>query len=180
MLYKSLGSYPHIDTILQEVTKLIESVPFSEKIPNQLSLQVSTPDDNSNESWYKSIGRIDQGDRKIVEDDYRWIHPALRGTKIHDWVDWCSSLGSTIVRLRLMLIPGRTCYSIHKDPEPRIHLPVITNPSCMICFPDRGVMQHLSGGGQTYWVDTTNNHTAINCSLQNRIHLVGVTGARSN
>lgn len=175
MHYKSLGKYPHFDAVVKEVSKLLERIPFSVEIPNQLSLQVSQQEDNTPKSWYKSIGRIDQGDRKIVEEEYKWIHPALKGSKIHEWVNWCNNLGYSIVRLRLMLIPARTCYSIHKDPEPRIHLPVISNPSCMICFPDSGVMQHLPANGHTYWVDTTQNHTAMNCSLQNRIHLVGVT-----
>lgn len=75
-------------------------------------------------------------------------------------------------RTRLMWIDAYTCYSMHKDETPRIHIPLITNPQCFFVFRS-GIIQHLPVG-KVYWVDTRQKHTFINCSEFSRLHLVGV------
>ena len=65
-----------------------------------------------------------------------------------------------------------SCYSVHKDLTPRIHIPIITNPQNFIVF-KYSPMEHLSLGN-VYWVDTTQYHTAINGSDDARLHLVGI------
>ena len=75
-------------------------------------------------------------------------------------------------RTRLMWINPFSCYSIHKDTTPRIHVPLITNLSCYFVFAKTG-LRHLNFG-KVFWVDTRENHTFINCSEIPRLHLVGV------
>ena len=75
-------------------------------------------------------------------------------------------------RTRLMWVSPMTCYSMHKDSTPRIHIPMITNPECYFVF-QQGIVQHLPLG-YVYWVDTTKKHTFMNCSAYPRLHLVGV------
>lgn len=75
-------------------------------------------------------------------------------------------------RTRLMLVEPWSCYSMHRDTSPRVHIPLITNPECYFVFKDSGLVQHLPVGN-VYWVDTTKHHTFINCSAEQRLHLMG-------
>jgi len=79
-----------------------------------------------------------------------------------------------LIRTRLMIIGPYSCYSMHKDSTPRIHIPIITNPDCYFVF-KQGIIQHLPVGS-VYWTDTTQLHTFMNCSDKPRLHLVGVVG----
>jgi len=78
-------------------------------------------------------------------------------------------------RTRLMWSNPMSCYSMHKDSTPRIHIPLITHPECYFVFKE-GIIQHMPIG-QVYWVDTMKFHTFINCSGVPRLHIVGVVGA---
>ena len=75
-------------------------------------------------------------------------------------------------RTRVMNMPPRTCYTIHKDTTKRIHIPIITNEHCLFII-DKEI-KHYPADGSYYLVDTTQYHTAVNASIQNRIHIVGV------
>ena len=71
-----------------------------------------------------------------------------------------------------MWLSPMTCYSIHKDSTPRIHIPMITNPECYFVF-KAGIIQHMPAGA-VYWTNTVNLHTFMNCSDKPRLHLIGV------
>jgi hypothetical protein len=77
-----------------------------------------------------------------------------------------------LIRTRLMIIGSCSCYSMHTDTTPRIHIPIITNPNCYFVF-KQGIVQHLPAGS-VYQVDTTKPHTFMNCSNTHRLHLVGI------
>lgn len=77
----------------------------------------------------------------------------------------------SLYRTRWMWVNPSSCYSIHNDYSPRIHLPIITNPQCLFIFPPDQIF-HLEIN-KVYFVDTTKKHTFINCSEQARLHLVG-------
>ena len=76
-----------------------------------------------------------------------------------------------IGRMRLMLMPPKTCYSMHEDPTVRFHLPLITNSQALIVFRS-GHIFHLPANGDLYLVNTRNSHTAMNGGESARIHLV--------
>jgi hypothetical protein len=78
-------------------------------------------------------------------------------------------------RTRLMWSNPMSCYSMHKDSTPRIHIPLITHPECYFVF-KQGIIQHMPVG-QVYWVNTVEPHTFINCSEVPRLHIVGVVNA---
>jgi len=73
-------------------------------------------------------------------------------------------------RFRLLLLEPRTSLSWHRDPEPRIHIPVFTNPGAHLCIDDR--LKHLPSDGGVWFTDTTEYHTVFNGGEENRIHLV--------
>jgi hypothetical protein len=74
-----------------------------------------------------------------------------------------------VVRGRFMLMPHKTCLTYHTDETPRIHIPIYTNDNCMMIINDQ--VQRLPFGN-TYFVDTTQTHTALNASKDPRVHLV--------
>jgi hypothetical protein len=76
-----------------------------------------------------------------------------------------------LFRTRLLWLNFQSCYSMHFDDSPRIHIPLITNPDAFIVF-KKGIVQHLEIG-KVYWVNTCEMHSAINGGEQSRLHLVG-------
>jgi hypothetical protein len=171
MVCELIKKISYLDDIVIEINELIKNFPFKENVL-QLGLQVTDPDDTSGESWYDSVGRINRPNRMIVEPAYKHVNPKLKGGAIDQWLKDHNEL--RIVRLRLMYMNPRSCYSIHSDPYPRIHLPVTTNAQCLMIWPELNVIQHMPADGSSFRVDTTKKHTFINCSEVPRIHLVGV------
>jgi len=72
---------------------------------------------------------------------------------------------------RVMKLLPRTCYSYHKDWTKRIHIPVTTNEHCWVVVNKE--MSHLPANGSYFVVDTTQMHTAVNASSEERIHILG-------
>jgi len=76
-----------------------------------------------------------------------------------------------VYRARVMRMKPKTCYTYHQDWTKRLHIPLITNDSCFLIV-DKEVM-NLPADGSIYIIDTTKFHTAVNASLEERIHIVG-------
>jgi len=72
---------------------------------------------------------------------------------------------------RVLLLKPKVCYSIHNDRSKRIHIPVYTNEKCWVIV-NKEIM-HLPADGNYYEIDTTQQHTALNGSWEDRIHIVG-------
>ena len=64
-----------------------------------------------------------------------------------------------------------SCYSYHKDPTKRIHIPLITNDKCFMVIDD--IVHRYPADGNYYISDTTKMHTAVNGSWEDRVHIVG-------
>jgi len=75
-------------------------------------------------------------------------------------------------RTRVMNLKSKTCYTYHKDLSKRIHIPVETNKDCFMIINNE--VKHYPADGNYYVVDTTQYHTALNASMLDRIHIVGV------
>ena len=69
-----------------------------------------------------------------------------------------------------MLKEPRTTLSWHRDPEPRLHIPIITNPGCMMVI--ENVAKHLPANGRVYITNNIKYHNAFNGGEENRVHLV--------
>ena len=74
-------------------------------------------------------------------------------------------------RSRLMKLKPFHCYSYHKDASKRMHIPLITNERCMFIIDDE--VHRYPADGNSYVIDTTKMHTAINASHEDRYHIVG-------
>ena len=73
-------------------------------------------------------------------------------------------------RVRLLLKEPRSTLSWHRDPEPRLHIPIITNPGCLMVIDN--VAKHMPADGSVWVTNNTKYHNAFNGGEEDRIHLV--------
>ena len=66
--------------------------------------------------------------------------------------------------------PPRSCLSWHRDPEMRLHIPIITNVGCRMIIEEESY--HLPADGNAYITDNTKYHNFFNGSEINRVHIV--------
>ena len=75
-----------------------------------------------------------------------------------------------IGRVRILLKTPRSTLSWHGDPEPRLHIPIITNPGSIMVIDN--VAKHMPADGSVWITNNTKYHNAFNGGEENRIHLV--------
>ena len=80
----------------------------------------------------------------------------------------CHALRSnSLPSLRLRRRKGN---SWHRDPEPLLHIPIVSNPGSLFVL--NHPVTHLPAGGSAYFVDTRGYHMAMNGGVDERVHLV--------
>jgi len=108
-------------------------------------------------------------DIKIDESKYTQILPEFKNTYFEE-VYKILSTRFKLGRMRLLLKEPRSTLSWHKDPEPRLHIPIITNLGCSMVI--ENVAKHLPADGTVTITNNTKYHNFFNGGEQNRIHLV--------
>ena len=83
----------------------------------------------------------------IDEEEYSEVCKPFRGTYIEE-VHNTISAEWKIGRMRFLMKPPRSCLSWHRDPERRIHIPIITNPGCRMVIEDESF--HMPADGSVY------------------------------
>ena len=73
-------------------------------------------------------------------------------------------------RVRLLLKEPRSTLSWHKDPECRLHIPIVTNAGCSMVI--ENVAKHLPADGSVWITNNTKYHNFFNGGEQDRVHLV--------
>ena len=73
-------------------------------------------------------------------------------------------------RVRILLKEPRSTLSWHRDPEPRLHIPIITNPGCIMVIEE--VAKHLPADGSAWVTNNMKYHNFFNGGEEDRIHLV--------
>ena len=73
-------------------------------------------------------------------------------------------------RMRLNLLPPKSTISWHRDPEKRIHIPIISNAGCRHIIEDE--VRHIPADGSVWITDNTKYHTVTNGGETPRISLV--------
>jgi hypothetical protein len=108
-------------------------------------------------------------DVAIDESKYTQIVPEFENTyfnEVYETLKKKFKLG----RVRLLLKEPRSTLSWHKDPEPRLHIPIITNLGCSMVI--ENVAKHLPADGSITITNNTKFHNFFNGGEQARIHLV--------
>ena len=73
-------------------------------------------------------------------------------------------------RVRILLKEPRSTLSWHRDPEPRLHIPIITNLGCRMVIGN--IAKHMPADGTVTITNNTKYHNFFNGGEQSRIHLV--------
>lgn len=76
-----------------------------------------------------------------------------------------------LVRTRFMTLGKKSCYTWHRDPTMRLHIPIEVNDGSFMVIEDEVIRFEV---GKVYIVDTTKHHTAVNAFREERTHVVGV------
>ena len=78
-------------------------------------------------------------------------------------------------RVRLLLKQPRSCLSWHRDPEPRLHVPIVTNLGCRMVIGDES--RHMPADGSVWITNNTVYHNFFNGGEKERVHIVaGILG----
>ena len=107
----------------------------------------------------------------VTEADFTELNEPFRGTAVEELLD---SIPWQLGRVRLMILPPKTCYSFHFDTTTRLHYAITTNPDCFLVErqQERANLFHVPADGWVYRMDTRLVHNAMNCSNKPRLHLV--------
>ena len=108
-------------------------------------------------------------DEMINEEAYSEFIDEYKETYFKDVFDALSSKYK-LGRVRILLKEPRSTLSLHRDPEPRLHIPIITNPGSIMVIDN--VAKHLPADGSVWITNNTKYHNAFNGGEENRIHLV--------
>ena len=108
-------------------------------------------------------------DININESEYSEFIPDYENTYFKEVFDVISSKYK-LGRVRILLKEPRSTLSWHRDPEPRLHIPIITNPGCLMVIDN--VAKHMPADGSVWITNNTKYHNAFNGGEENRIHLV--------
>ena len=114
-------------------------------------------------------GKEVKRDQTIDESKYTEIVPEFKNTYFEEIYNLLKSKFK-LGRVRILLKEPRSTLSWHRDPEPRLHIPIITNPGCKMVIED--VAKHMPADGSITITNNTKYHNFFNGGEQDRIHLV--------
>ena len=116
-----------------------------------------------------STGKEVQRENPIDESQYTEFVKLFEDTyfkEVYDTLIPKYNLG----RVRLLWKMPRTTLSWHRDPERRLHIPIITNPGALMIIDDE--VKHMPADGKVWVTDNTKYHNAFNGGEVDRVHLV--------
>lgn len=149
--------------------------------------QVTLTSVGGNNDWTGANGKIHLLEHP--ERYYAQVNQGIQNTYIYELIRRYPKF----YRWRLLKLTGRSTYSVHPDGAPgqtnfRLHIPVVTNPGCFMAFLDQmpahnqttPITHYHLKPGNSYEMNTTDLHTAVNYGTTDRYHIVGVRYESSN
>jgi hypothetical protein len=160
-----------VDLLRKDLNFVLSKTAWHQK-ENQISLQYSTADTEN--LWYSGVGsNWEQKDGKwritTQDEDVEIINPALKGSYFEHML---LNMPFKPLRTRLMRMESKRCYSVHRDPTARWHIAIHTDNNALFVFTKDQKVLHIPNDGHAYFVDTTREHTAMNGSTNERVHIV--------
>ncbi len=131
--------------------------------------------DSDNDLSGRFYTRIDDTYNEVARDDivdeseFTELVGAFKGTYF-EFIHKELTARYPIGRMRVLKKNIYNCNSWHRDPEPRLHIPIHTNPGSLFIVNHH--CTHLPADGSVYFTDTRGYHTAINGGETPRVHLV--------
>ena len=130
-----------------------------------------TAEDNCGRFWTRvddSYAEVPR-DTMVDESAYSEFNPLFANTYLEQVYEQLIAL-FPIGRMRVLGKDPYNCNSWHRDPEPRLHIPIITNPGSLFIVNHH--CTHLPADGSVYFTDTRGYHTALNGGEDSRVHIV--------
>ena len=170
-----------ISKLQSDLNKILENKKFNSPgvthfgaIPlNQIPNDENSIKGNNIRGKYWTIaddtGKEVSRDVDIDESKYTQLVPEFEKTYFKEVFETLSKRFK-LGRVRLLLKEPRSTLSWHRDPEPRLHIPIITNPGSIMVVDH--VAKHLPADGSVWITNNTKYHNAFNGGEENRIHLV--------
>ena len=171
----------NISKLRKDLNKILENKKFNSPdvthfgaIPiNQIPNDKNSIEGNNIRGKYWTIaddsGKEVSRDIDIDESKYTQLIPEFENTyfkEVYETLSKRFKLG----RMRLLLKEPRSTLSWHKDPECRLHIPIITNKGCSMVI--ENVAKHLPADGKVWITNNTKYHNFFNGGEQARVHLV--------
>ena len=171
----------NISKLRKDLNKILENKKFNSPdvthfgaIPiNQIPNDKNSIEGNNIRGKYWTIaddsGKEVSRDIDIDESKYTQLIPEFEKTyfkEVYETLKNKFKLG----RVRLLLKEPRSTLSWHKDPECRLHVPIITNKGCSMVI--ENVAKHLPADGKVWITNNTKYHNFFNGGEQARVHLV--------
>ena len=112
--------------------------------------------------------------QELDERDYCVFIPEIGHTYFKEVYDTlkdfvATKYDGTLGRVRLIKSVPRVCLSWHRDPEPRLHVPIVTNIGAKMIIEDE--VKHLPVG-RAWYTNTIFYHSQFNGGEEDRVHLV--------
>ena len=170
-----------IPKLREDLKKILENKKFNSPgvthfgaIPiNQIPNDENSIKGNNIRGKYWTIaddtGKEVSRDIDIDESKYTQLIPEFERTYFKEVYETLSNKFK-LGRVRLLLKEPRSTLSWHKDPECRLHVPIITNKGCSMVI--ENVAKHLPADGKVWITNNTKYHNFFNGGEQARIHLV--------
>ena len=170
-----------IDKLRSDLEKILKKKKFNSlgiknfaAIPlNQIPGDKSSIEGHNIRGTYWTIpdesGKEAKRDKDIDESKYTEILAEFKGTYYEEVFNILRK-NFKLGRVRILLKEPRSTLSWHRDPEPRLHIPIITNKGCRMVIED--VSKHMPADGSVTITNNTKYHNFFNGGEQNRIHLV--------
>lgn len=120
--------------------------------------------------WIKNEDYVEEEREKHVDENkYTELATSVRGTYLEKVIEELRGRFK-LGRIRLLTLNPRTSLSFHRDPQARVHVPIISNPGSLVIV-DK-FCAHLPANGCAYYMNTKKYHTALNGGECVRVHLV--------
>lgn len=182
-LVKPLYQYNRFDELKQFILDFYETHKDEILQGYQYPLQGMHELDGINTCMHEKFGGNFTGDENVFDV----LLAPFKGTEVEMAINEITAQGYSVCRSRLFLMPAGHEMSIHTDPTPRIHIPIITdvgnefwfwkNTPAWTKIKDADASniihrEHLPANGNVYWVNTQEFHAFVNHSSNPRLHLV--------
>lgn len=161
----------NIEWLQADLAKVREAHPFGGAFKNCISLTriPGAESDPRGLFWIPGVQGEQQRESYVDERKYTLFNPVFEETyfkRVYEKLLARYELG----RIRILKLEARTCLSYHRDPEPRIHIPLTTNPGALMIVDQFAV--NLKADGRVYYTNTLKYHSVLNGGETERIHLV--------
>lgn len=173
-IYPIAGLCFDIDKLQKDLNKIYQVVDYKDGAVRGINLTIPSDESEADARgifWTKpnASGGEEQREKYVDESIYtKFLDEAKYTYYNYVYQELCSRY--KIGRVRILKLRPRTSLSWHRDPEPRIHIPIITTPGSLVVVDSFAV--NMPADGSAYFMNTLSYHTAMNGGEEDRVHLV--------